>query len=397
MKFEQYLDAGTGEGEEDPIQMLAEAKQKLTVQRNRIRSLRQRLKTSEAQFHTIFNSSPVGILLMDLDGRLTRYNERFTQILAYEGTDLSGRLLADFLYSKDYGNYNRILRSLLRGESSSKQIVSRFVRRDGAMVWGALDLGAVPGKNGGPAEIIGMLADITDRKEMEAEIQEMNRRLLESLEHERLRIALDLHDGPMQELHSILYQIEGLSQMMETPIANNLVAVKEAILKIIQSLRETAQELRPPSLMDLGLEKAIRSHVAEFRKKFPDIKIKLYLSPDRGLLPENSRLSLFRIYQQAMMNVVRHSQASEVKVSFTLDAEVVTLCIEDDGCGFCVPERWVELVRQGHFGLAGMAERTEALGGTFEVRSAPGEGTSISVVIPQGPFDTDHHPLDGSD
>jgi signal transduction histidine kinase len=83
-----------------------------------------------------------------------------------------------------------------------------------------------------------------------------------------------------------------------------------------------------------------------------------------------------------MVNVVRHSQASEVRVRFTFDAEEARLEISDNGKGFNVPKNWVLLARQGHFGLAGAAERVQALKGTFTVESQSGKGTSIQVVIP---------------
>jgi len=158
--------------------------------------------------------------------------------------------------------------------------------------------------------------------------------------------------------------------------------IRGAISQVIQDLRSTAKELRPPTIMDFGLEKAIRSHMEEFQEKYPHLKIDLALASDRQLLAEDVRLALFRIYQQSMMNIVRHSEATNVIVRFMLDAEEVTLEIEDDGKGFVVPNRWVTLTRKGHFGLAGGAERVETLGGEFRVLSEPGKGTRVFVRIP---------------
>jgi signal transduction histidine kinase len=84
-----------------------------------------------------------------------------------------------------------------------------------------------------------------------------------------------------------------------------------------------------------------------------------------------------------MMNIIRHANPSEVVVSFQMDGEMVHLEIRDNGKGFVVPDRWIDLVRDGHLGLAGIAERTEALGGILDVVSAPGQGTMISVNIPR--------------
>jgi signal transduction histidine kinase len=154
------------------------------------------------------------------------------------------------------------------------------------------------------------------------------------------------------------------------------------IQRVVQELRSTAQELRPPTIANFGLEKAIRSHVADFRLKNPEIRVRLALDSDGQSLPEDARLSLFRIYQQSLANVARHAAASEVSIRFSFDAEEARLTITDNGQGFDVPRNWVGLVRRGHFGLAGAAERAEALHGAFSVESQPGKGTTISAVIP---------------
>lgn len=151
---------------------------------------------------------------------------------------------------------------------------------------------------------------------------------------------------------------------------------------MIDSLRATAQELRPPTIFDFGLEKAIRSYVDDFGEKHPNLKITLSLAQDRQLLPEKIRLALFRIFQQTLMNVVRHSEATEAKVRFAFDAEEVRLEITDNGKGFEVPQNWMEFVRAGHYGLAGTSERVDSLGGILTVESNPGNSTLVMVAIP---------------
>jgi signal transduction histidine kinase len=227
-----------------------------------------------------------------------------------------------------------------------------------------------------------MVENITESKKIAAELLEMKARLLAGIEMERLRLAQELHDGPMQDLHSTLYQIGGLRDKADPDQQAAIDRIRRSISQVIQELRSTAKELRPPTIMDFGLEKAIRSHVEEFQDKYPGLNIEMALASDRQLLAEDVRLALFRIYQQSMMNIVRHSEAQNVKVRFMLDAEEVTLEIEDDGKGFVVPSRWVSLTRQGHFGLAGSAERVETLGGEFQVFSEPGRGARIYVRIP---------------
>ena len=151
---------------------------------------------------------------------------------------------------------------------------------------------------------------------------------------------------------------------------------------MLDDLRATAKELRPPTIFSFGLENAIRSYAEDFKGRYPDLLISLSLAEDRQLLPEEMRLALFRIFQQALINVMRHSGATEVKVLFSFNAEEVQLEIKDNGKGFQVPSNWIEYVRNGHYGLAGAVERANSMGGILQVRSEPGKLTTVTAIIP---------------
>jgi signal transduction histidine kinase len=101
-----------------------------------------------------------------------------------------------------------------------------------------------------------------------------------------------------------------------------------------------------------------------------------------GLLPEDIRLALFRIYQEGMNNIAKHSPGSQVHILFHKDEKDAHLEISDNGPGFEVPEDWLTLARTGHLGLVGMSERAEAVGGRLKVDSAPGQGTRVQVIVP---------------
>ncbi len=231
--------------------------------------------------------------------------------------------------------------------------------------------------------IVGIVEDITQQRQMQSEIHEMRAMLIESAENERLRLAQDLHDGPMQELHSITYQLESAWGESANSTLEEAIGIKESLQAVIQALRDTSKELRPPALLEFGLVKAIRSHAKEAAEEYPKLKIHLELAEDRELLEERIRLGFFRIYQNSLMNVVRHAEAKNVWVRFKWDAERASLVVEDDGKGFDVPENWIDFVRSGHFGLAGAAERAQALGGDMTVVSSPEKGTCIRVVLAQ--------------
>lgn len=216
------------------------------------------------------------------------------------------------------------------------------------------------------------------------DLYEIRNRLIESTERERLRLAQELHDVPIQDLYSLIYQLDDLKDVLKATESEKILEDHEHTLhRIVNSLRTICGELRPPSLSPFGLEVAIRDHVEKLRDQNPDIKIHLELMRDQQLLSDSLRLCLFRIYQQAIHNVTRHAEATEVHIRFRWDADIIILEIEDNGIGFDVPRHWVELVRQEHFGLVGLAERMESIRGKLEVVSALGNGTLVRAIVPR--------------
>ncbi|HZW03735.1 MAG TPA: ATP-binding protein, partial [Anaerolineaceae bacterium] len=226
-------------------------------------------------------------------------------------------------------------------------------------------------------------AEARERERISAELAEVQRRLIDSAEEERLHFAQELHDGPMQDLYGAMYQLEILKNQLENPEHKASVAsVQEILQQVNQTLRFTAGELRPPALAPYGLEKAFRSHVEHFSSLYPDLNVRVELSPDGQRLSERVRLALFRIYQQGMANIIRHANATQVDIRFYFKDEHVVMEIEDNGTGFDVPNQWIQLARAGHLGLVGARERAEAVNGRLEVHSKPGQGTRLVAMVP---------------
>ena len=225
--------------------------------------------------------------------------------------------------------------------------------------------------------------EIAERKRITAELAEAQQQLSESREAERLYLARELHDGPVQDLYGVRFQLGELAEAEDGALGRAALAEAQSnIQRVIGLLRDICGELRPPALASFGLEIALRSHAAHFQKAHPDLVVTLDLSTDGLELSERVRLALFRIYQQALNNIVQHAHARAVLVQLAVNADRIELTIEDDGCGFVVPPGWLELARQGHMGLLGAAERAEAIGGQLQVESTVGDGTSVRVIVP---------------
>lgn len=225
--------------------------------------------------------------------------------------------------------------------------------------------------------------EILERQRIEAELAEVQRRLIDNVEVQRLELAQEIHDGPIQDLYAINMQMDILrTSMVEKEQKELIVAANEKLKQVVHSLRTISGELRPPTLAPFGLEKAIRSHAQQIQAAQPDLEIYLDLTPDKKLIEERIRLALYRIYQSAFANVLRHAQASRVEIRLILNGEKVVLEIQDNGCGFDVPSRWLGFARKGHLGLLGASERAEAVDGKLEITSSPGKGTLVRVTAP---------------
>ncbi len=348
------------------------------------RTAEEALNWSEVRFRSIFASTSLGIKLLDLDGNILETNPAFQEMLGYSKGELAMNSISSYLHPAEVRRVVQILNNLKTGRAKSIQLEHRLISKDGSIVWvNATFTGIKIDEQDGPITFIVAIAEnITKRKRLEAEMAEMKSRLSNHVEMERLKLAQELHDGPMQVLYTTIYKMENWDDHTSPEDREKMDALKQDLLNVVQGLRNTAKDLRPPTLASFGLEKAIQSHAEEFTEDHPELSIDLELDEDGQLLPENIRLLLFRVYQHSLTNVLRHGKASQVDVRFSFDAEQAHLEIRDNGAGFVVPDSWVELVRHGHYGLAGEVERINLVDGTFLVESAPGAGTTVRVIIP---------------
>ncbi len=347
-------------------------------------SAKQALEMSEARFRSIFEFVTVGIKVLDLEGKILQTNKAFQSMVGYSEDELAGNPFYKFLHPDDIRQALRLFQDAKVNGTSYFRFEHRTIHRNQSIVWVKTIFTVIKRETttDSPALVVGIVENITEQKRLEMEMAELNSRLQNSMELERLRLAQELHDNPMQSLYSAIYRIEELRGSADPKLKDALGDVKQHIQNVLQDLRATAKELRPPTIFNFGLENAIRSHANDIVEKHPNLNIYLSLAHDRQILPEKVRLALFRIFQQSLANVIRHSKATEVHVRFSFDAEEVHLEITDNGRGFDVPPNWIDFVRQGHYGLAGAAERANTLGGVFQVQSKPGSSTTIRVTIP---------------
>jgi signal transduction histidine kinase len=203
-------------------------------------------------------------------------------------------------------------------------------------------------------------------------LQEYIGGLTASVEAERKELARELHDGLLQDLIAIKQDLH-----------SNPTDVKKAekIQDLIDQVRGFTRGLRPPYLEDLGWVTAVRTLIVEYQEIL-NIPISLKISGEEIRLIPDVELTLFRVVQEAFVNIRKHASAQKVEISIQFLPEQLELLIHDDGQGFTLPERLDQLAAAGHYGLLGMKERIELAQGTLAISTAPGKGTSVLVQVP---------------
>ena len=208
--------------------------------------------------------------------------------------------------------------------------------------------------------------------------------IFQAVEAERLRIARDLHDGPAQVLADLVLKAEILERIAQrTPEAlpAELEEFRSLVRNAVGDMRRFMFDLRPDSLDDLGLVATMRRFSSEYQDRTGIVCHFNLSGEDRRIGPDLEEAT-FRIMQEALNNVHKHSEATKVEVSLSIQPERVVAKIQDDGTGFDID---APPTAGRHLGLLGMKERAEALGGTFDLRSEAGKGTEIQVTFTPEP------------
>jgi signal transduction histidine kinase len=203
------------------------------------------------------------------------------------------------------------------------------------------------------------------------------RRVVEAQELERARLARELHDETGQALTSILLGLKPLERTAESAEARTaLESVRELVISTLQDVRRLAVELRPSALDDFGLVPAVERLTETFREQ-SGLRVDLETQLGEERLPSEAETTLYRVIQEALTNVVKHSAAKRVSILLQRKNSAVVAVVEDDGAGFDPSD-----TRADAIGLSGMRERVSLAGGRLQVESSPGAGTTVVAEVP---------------
>lgn len=224
--------------------------------------------------------------------------------------------------------------------------------------------------------------------ESEGQLRLLSRQLLKVQEDERKRVAQDLHDGIGQSVTAMKFEVETVIRKAANSVPEKHLAPLQSLLAMIQEVVEDvgriAMDLRPSILDDLGILSTIAWLCREFSRTHPEIRVKKELAMEENQIPEHHKIVIFRILQEALNNIAKHSRAKSVHLSLRKCNGQTELMIRDDGVGFDWDFLNSRVGRERGFGLASMKERTQLSGGAFSIKTRKGTGTKIVACWPTG-------------
>jgi PAS domain S-box-containing protein len=236
-------------------------------------------------------------------------------------------------------------------------------------------------ESGDVTEYVGTMMDVTERRKIDEERAGLLRQIVQAQEDERRRIALEMHDQFGQQLSALVLKLSALRRERgRRKVLGQQLASLEAMTRQLDSdLELIVSRLRPPALDDLGLVAALTNYLKRWSQHF-EIQADIHASgaqPDR--LSSEIDTALYRVMQEALNNVAKHARAGHVAILLDWRPDRVSLIVEDDGIGFDVQQ---PVGSRQRFGVVGMRDRATLLGGTLDIESQPGKGTTVVARIP---------------
>ncbi|MFD2365650.1 ATP-binding protein [Pseudoduganella sp. GCM10020061] len=341
----------------------------------------------------LFDRAPAAIAMLDLESRIVRSNRAFWRLTGYGDDELRGQTLENITEPDDFRRGQAQVRRLLSGELTRFDMEVRYLRKDGETIWADKFVGTIPGDDGRPRYLVKIVQDITARKRAEqmvrasqSELRELYERLQSVRKDERIALAREVHDHLGQLLSAAKIDIKLLLEDVQSgsgPVPREMLvpelrSASDSLEQAIGSVRSIARDLRPPEVENQGLYAAIRWHAQDFERR-TRIRFVLELPSDQRGPSDSAAGELFRIFQEALTNVLRHAMATEVVASVQERGCKLLLRVRDNGVG-------IERNAGGGatLGLVGMRERAALSGGRVLVGPLRPRGTLVSALLPRG-------------
>jgi PAS domain S-box-containing protein len=352
----------------------------------------QALRASEARFRTLVQDFHVGVVLLGPDATLQFANQAAQQLFGYTAQEAKGKNSSQLDLTSIREDGTEIpfsMRPGVRAIATRQPVLNEVIgwRRQGSseVLW---TLGnAVPqfAPDGSVSTLIYTFTNITERKQAEEALHQLSTRLLQLQDEERRRLGRELHDSLAQSVLAVNLNLAQAVQSSDSLSERGKHALAEArrlLQGMSREIRTLSYLLHPPLLDELGLVSAIKEYAEGFSER-SGVKMELHLQTGFGRLSQEAETALFRIIQESLTNIQRHSGSQTATIRLRGDSTCVNLDVSDRGCGMGknAIERGNGSGSRLGVGILGMRERMTQLGGKLEIDSSS-SGTTVRVSIP---------------
>ncbi len=351
------------------------------------RDIAEQLRQSEENYRGLFENATEAIFVHDLAGKIIAANRACGRLTGYAPAEMVGMDIGRFLSGPGREAVREIVSRQVNGEAMEGPFELRLTKRDRTEAIVEL-MPSLIVRSDRPVGVQAIMRDVTEQRRMQENLRFYVSQVLKAQEGERLRIARELHDDTAQALTGLSRRLDMLvdtlpssDDQLAPEITKRLEELRDQSDKILEGVRRFSRDLRPPVLHDLGLLPALK-WLATALEEQHGIAANIRVLGEQHRLPDDAELALFRIAQEALNNVRKHSGASAVEVTLDFRGEGITVIVADNGKGFELPRNTSDLAESGKLGVIGMQERTRLLEGTLSIDSQPGMGTRVVATVP---------------
>jgi PAS domain S-box-containing protein len=353
--------------------------------------VRKKIQTQLHQLSRVFMEAADPIIIENLSGIVVEMNREAEAVYGWGREELIGKPANTLSLPERHHLVAHLRERCCAGEEIRNWEGVRKAR-SGRIIPTLLTAFPLTDESGDVAFVATICKDISARKEMEERLNEAQRHLqalsrksLEALEADRRSVARELHDSIGGSLAAIKFGLEEAAgqAVQETVCGSALLGT--LISHLADTIKETKRisaNLRPLSIDDLGLLATIEWYTRQFSQRYEDIRLVRQIEAEEHEIPEDYKIVIYRVMQEALTNAARHSKADTIHIRLKKDADRLELEVEDNGCGFNPHETLESSDGLSGYGLRGMQERVEICGGSISIHSRPGAGTHIRATLP---------------
>ena len=349
---------------------------------NLSRPLERRIAETEERFGAVADTLPSILFIGHGNAECDFVSQRFYDYTGLTPGSAAGLGWAETLHPLDRERIRAMLAAPVQADAL-REIQYRLKGRDGSYRWFASRWRSIPDSKCGEARWIGIATDVDDLKQAEARLRQLSLQLMKAQDAERRRIAREIHDTTVQNLAAAAIEIDQVraGSIPEGPLATHaLVEARHLIDQSLQELRTLSYFFHPPMLDELGLASAIRWYARGVEKR-AGLRVEVEGPEQMPRYSEEIESALFRVAQEALANVHRHSGSPEARIRIACDAERITLEVSDRGKG--IPPGYLEGAADAPLGVGipGMRLRLQQIGGCLKIESSP-SGTAVRATVP---------------